>query len=83
LGQGREVVPMNQENVKTFTVRQLHWWRCAMHDPPVLPPAFDLACCAISPLKTKKGAPVRDPEKGPSEGTVGSRSLTGRNWGGR
>ena len=37
----------------------------------------------ISPLNAKKGPPVRDPEKGPSERAVGSRPLTGRNWDGR
>jgi hypothetical protein len=73
---------MSEENVKTFTVRQLHWWRCAMHDPLVPPPAFDLACCN-QPHERQKGSPVRDPEKGPSERAVDSRPLTGRSWDGR
>jgi hypothetical protein len=46
---------MSEENVKTFTVRRRHWLRCAMHDPLVLPPAFDLAYCTISPLDAKTG----------------------------
>jgi hypothetical protein len=59
------------------------WLGCAMHDPLVQPPAFDLTYCTISPLDAKKGPPVHDPEKGPSERAVGSRPLTGRNWDGR
>ena len=35
--------------MKAFTERQLHWLSCAMHEPLVLPPVFDLACCTISP----------------------------------
>jgi hypothetical protein len=40
---------MNEEFIKAFTVRQLRWLSYAMHEPLVLPPAFDLACCTICP----------------------------------
>jgi hypothetical protein len=40
---------MSEEFMKAFTERQLHWLSCAMHEPLVLPPVFDLACCTISP----------------------------------
>jgi hypothetical protein len=40
---------MSEEFIKVFTVRQPHWLSCAMHEPLVLTPVFDLACCTISP----------------------------------
>jgi hypothetical protein len=55
---------MSEEFIKAFTVRQLHWLPCAMHEPLVLPPAFDLARCTISPLNAKNGSPARDAEQG-------------------
>jgi hypothetical protein len=61
-------------------VRRLHWWCCAMHDPLVLPPAFDLAYCTISHLNAKNRSPVRDPVGRISEKCAGLRSSLGRFW---
>ena len=55
---------MSEEFISAFTVRQPRWLPCAMHEPLVLTPGFDLVCCTISPLNAKNGSLARDADQG-------------------
>ena len=58
----------------------MHGLRRAMHEPRVLPPAFDLTYCTISRLNAKNRSPVRDPVGRISLRCGGLRSSLGRFW---
>lgn len=71
---------MSEEHIKTFMARQLYWLGCVMHDPLVLPLAFEIAYCAIGRLNTKKGSPVRYPQQVSQRAADGFHSSSARPW---